>query len=294
MDIATHALMGVACAYPLIPEAPLVACSFIFGSVAPDLDAFSRVFGKLAFLRWHQTYTHSLLAVALGSVFLWLYLPAAGWDRWAPLAFALGMLVHIGTDVSNTYGTAVLAPFSARRFCTEWVFFIDAGTIVLTSLAIAGELLLPWPIPIAAVYVLTLAVYWILRMFLRQRAANLAPVNTISLIPSAFDFWNFFSCTVEGSEARTFRLNSITGRIRDEQEQTIYDEQSLDLLSDLPEFQMMRRLSPAYHVVSRESSEDLLTMRCRDLRVRNFGGLFGELEVRFGRDGSLINKVFHV
>lgn len=298
MDIATHALMGLACAYPIVPHAPLAASCFVLGSVAPDLDAFSRLFGKLAFLRWHQTYTHSLLAVVLGTAVLSLllpfFLPLTGWDRWAPLAFGLGMLMHIGTDVSNTYGTAVLAPFSGRRFCTEWVFFIDAGTIVLTSLAIAGELLLPWPVWIAVGYLLTLAGYWLLRMYLRNRAAKLAPPATISLIPSAFDFWNFFGYALQGEQAHTFRLNSITGRIRDEQHQTIYDEQALEQLSVLPEFQMMRRLSPAYHVVSRDSDASVLTLCCRDLRVRNFGGLFGELEVCFDHNGLLHKKVFHV
>lgn len=298
MDIATHALIGLACAYPLMPHAPLAASCFVLGSVAPDLDAFSRLFGKLAFLRWHQTYTHSLLAVGVGAavllLLLQLFLPITGWDRWASIAFGLGMLVHIGTDVSNTYGTAVFAPFSGRRFCTEWVFFIDAGTISLTLVALVAELLLTWPVWIAAGYVLSLAAYWLLRIYLRNRAAKLAPPATISLIPSAFDFWNYFGYFLQGDMASTFRLNSITGQIRDEQERTIYDEQSLDQLSALPEFQTMRRLSPAYHVVSRESDGSLLKLRCRDLRVRNFGGLFGELEVCFDHNGLLVKKVFHV
>ena len=65
MDIVTHALIGLASSAGLMHTHPALACGLVFGNVAPDLDAFSRLGGKHAFLRFHQTYTHSLAAMLL-------------------------------------------------------------------------------------------------------------------------------------------------------------------------------------------------------------------------------------
>jgi hypothetical protein len=42
MDIVTHAMMGAIAASPFLQSHPEAAAAFMFGSVAPDLDAFSR------------------------------------------------------------------------------------------------------------------------------------------------------------------------------------------------------------------------------------------------------------
>ncbi len=42
------------------------------------------------------------------------------------------MVFHSLLDYSNTYGITLLAPFSAKRFCGEWVFFIDVPVIVVS------------------------------------------------------------------------------------------------------------------------------------------------------------------
>ena len=44
---------------------------FIFGSVLPDVDSLSRLFGKVAFLRWHQTCTHSIPVVISATAIIW-------------------------------------------------------------------------------------------------------------------------------------------------------------------------------------------------------------------------------
>ncbi|MCZ6793580.1 MAG: metal-dependent hydrolase [Planctomycetota bacterium] len=122
MDIVTHTLAGAVVASPLLGSAPLTATCIVFGSVLPDLDSLSRCFGKVAVLRWHQTYSHSLAAVAVVTALAW---PALGTLGAAepmapPLALGGAVLVHILLDVSNTYGVALLAPFSRRRYCVEF------------------------------------------------------------------------------------------------------------------------------------------------------------------------------
>ena len=48
MDIVTHGMMGIVLASPFAASEPAAAGAFMLGSVFPDLDAFSRVFGKRA------------------------------------------------------------------------------------------------------------------------------------------------------------------------------------------------------------------------------------------------------
>ena len=49
-------------------------------------------------------------------------------------------MAHSLLDLTNTYGVAWFMPFSNRRFCLEWVFFIDA--VVLASLGVVLGLIL--------------------------------------------------------------------------------------------------------------------------------------------------------
>ena len=75
MDIITHAGIGLIAAAPMLNSRPELALGLVAGSVLPNLDALVRVFGKRAFLRSHQTWSHaipvqvavSLLAGVIGS-----------------------------------------------------------------------------------------------------------------------------------------------------------------------------------------------------------------------------------
>ena len=304
MDIVTHGMMGVVLASPIAPTHPVAASCFMLGSVLPDLDALSRVFGRRAFLAAHQTYSHSVpIILALGAA-LWAALRLAGVDApLAPAALALGMLFHSALDVTNTYGIMLLAPFSRRRFCTEWVFFIDAFVIAWTvphlaflAPAWAGRSHPASPAA-AAVYAGGLAFYWTLKVGLRRRAARLAPEGVVSLLPSALLPWRFLGCARDGGAMRLFTLNAATGGVHEDGEVRLDDDAWRETLRGVPEFETLRELSPAYHVVeaSRPDGADGPTrLVCRDLRTRNFRTRFGELEVTIDGDGAVLQKVFHV
>ena len=91
VDIVTHALIGGVLAAPLLEVAPIPAACLAFGAVLPDLDAFTRLFGKRAFMHAHQTYSHGLPAILsvalLGSPVLGLFGLA---EPWAGPALAAG------------------------------------------------------------------------------------------------------------------------------------------------------------------------------------------------------------
>ena len=123
MDIATHAMMGIVGASPALQTYPLGAVAFVFGSVAPDLDAFSRLFGKTAFMKFHQTYSHSLPVIVFTLGLVWGIAKLQGIDLTEILlGFGCGMFFHSLLDVSNTYGIKLFAPFSNQRYSLEWVF----------------------------------------------------------------------------------------------------------------------------------------------------------------------------
>jgi hypothetical protein len=56
----------------------------------------------------------------------------------------------------------------------------------------------------------------------------------------------------------------------------------------------MRGLSPAYHFVSAKATEAGELLACRDLRTRNFGTIYGDLEVLLDKNNGVLRTTFHV
>jgi len=301
VDILTHALIGGVLASPFFDSAPIPAACLVFGAVLPDLDAFSRLLGKRAFMHLHQTLSHGLPAIItvalVGSPILSLMgLEAA----WAGPALAAGMLVHTLLDLTNTYGIALFAPLSRRRFSMEWIFFIDAFVIAASGLSLglayrAIQTRGHAPPSIAIGFCAFFLLYAGLKAWLRSRAAKLAPEGTLALMPSALVPWHFLGCA-RSSEDRieTFLVDLLRGELRDQEEQTIHDGDLAEALASVPEFAIMRSLSPAYHAVQVEDEEAGRRVLCRDLRTRNFKTRFGELELRLDAAGAVQETLFHV
>jgi membrane-bound metal-dependent hydrolase YbcI (DUF457 family) len=299
MDIVTHAMTGVIAAAPLAAWRPLTAACATFGCVLPDLDVLARLLGKRAFLRCHQTFTHSLPVIAALTLVIlaawhWVGLP----EPWAPLALAAGMILHSMMDASNTYGAAIAWPLVRRRFSLGWLFFIDAVTLVVTGLfcAISLHNLRTFdssPAP-AIVFAAFVPAWWTTRLLLARRVRRLAPSDVKGLVPSALLPWRFYGYIMHGKRAELRRLNAFTGRQSPQGECGILDDEFAEQLSSVPEFGLMRQLSAGYHVVSAHADGDSVTVTCRDLRTRNFGGRFGILEVTFDSRGRAERTVFHV
>ena len=299
MDIVTHAGIGVVAAAPFMAERPEFAAGLVLGSVLPDLDALSRVFGKCAFLRFHQTWSHALLVQGLASVGAGLAATLFGIDG-VSLALGLfgGLAIHTFLDMSNTLGVKAFAPFSMRRFCFEWVFFIDSVVLVLTLIAVgltiwrflsSGEA----SISIAVTFVGLLALYVVTKGFLRRRAGTFIP-EAITLIPSALKPWKFFGVIESGNCVELFQINALTGNRETLKRQVVLDTDYDGLLANAPGFRLMRELSPAYHVVSAKWTDVGEVIVCRDLRTRNFGTTFGDLEVLLDANRKIVRTTFHV
>jgi len=145
MNILTHGLASLALARAAWPRAPKqVWIVAVAAGVVADIDSASAWWGASAWLRWHRTYTHSLLAsLVIAMAF------AAGYRLMADdflrerfsvknafaMALAAGWL-HLFMDVWDWEGTAVLWPFSAKRFAIDLVVDLDPWVIAMLLAAL--------------------------------------------------------------------------------------------------------------------------------------------------------------
>jgi membrane-bound metal-dependent hydrolase YbcI (DUF457 family) len=145
MDLGTHALASVALVRAALPRAPRAIWTLVIlaGTIA-DLDALSAFVGPSAFLKWHHTDSHSLVAsVALSALLTGVYLLLSSKPSPAqvspPALFGLvllAQLLHLALDASQSEGIALLWPFSGRRVAADWLPSIDPWIIALLIAAI--------------------------------------------------------------------------------------------------------------------------------------------------------------
>ncbi|AJY75736.1 metal-dependent hydrolase [Paenibacillus beijingensis] len=229
MDSGTHfvvglGLAGLATVDPVVYNSPVVFSAVLIGTVvgsqAPDFDSFLRLKSNAAYIRNHRGITHSLPAIVIWTVLItaalqigfrglpWLHV--GGW-------VLLAVLVHIFSDLFNTYGTQAARPFSQQWIAWNIIHIFDP--VIFTTHVMA---LLLWAFDFAdpriifpVLYGFT-ALYYVWRTFehRRQSAALLkadaeaADGEEYLLIPtvSLFD-WNVVKRMKDGS----FRVGDFRG-----------------------------------------------------------------------------------
>ncbi|MEW4453751.1 metal-dependent hydrolase [Bremerella sp. JC817] len=309
MDIVTHALIGATSAAGLLAWQPELACGVVLGNVAPDLDAFSRLGGKQAFIRFHQTYTHSVAAVALvglASAGLWI----ASQTEWSLLlvGIAIGMVMHVGLDLTNSYGVRWAWPFQRSRMALDWIFFIDLPMLLWTLIGLSlvtwawgNGLWLAW---ISGGYVAGLLLMITVRGMIAMRARRLAvslskaandrQATRISVIPTTWLPWRFLVCRDWGDACLTSTLNVWQGEEQDVQRIPLHDDAMPAAIEELPPWQAMRELSTFYHAVEKEVENGQTTFVCRDLRIRNYATRFGTLTCQVDAAGQIVRSEWEV
>lgn len=278
MDIVTHVMMGAAATSPFWATHPLESVTLVFGSMLPDVDAFSRSFGKVAYLRSHQTWTHAIpMQVALTAIGVAL-LHASDLALFVPAVLCLGAgaVLHSLLDWTNTYGVTLFAPFDRERRCLEWVFFIDGTVVGLTVGALVAQ---GWlfatagttSVAVGVGWLLATAAYFLTKAALRRRAGEALPA-AVSLVPSALWPWRFYALVVDGERATTCTVNGWTGALTESEEHRLGSPNGLEALA---EYRVMRELSAGFLPLAATGGR----LVCRDLRTRNFGTDFGRLTV---------------
>jgi inner membrane protein len=145
MDIVTHGLVGALVARTVRPRTPwpgVVAA--VGGGLAPDLDVIARFWDPMATITVHRTMTHSFVGGLLlaGVIAAVSKLGVRRLSFAALAAFAyVGVLSHVGLDLLNPFGTAVLWPLTPWRFGLGWLYVIDP---VVTGLVVVALVLAAW------------------------------------------------------------------------------------------------------------------------------------------------------
>ena len=166
VDIVTHGLASLAVARGLFPRAgKLAMASAVLAGTIADIDWLSNYFGPSAFLRWHGTYTHSILVAVLvsaGASMCVALVPSrstavraaqpkghatlTGAPSRGDLAIALApvlyvslcaALLHIAMDACQSHGVALFWPFSPKRFAADWLPGIDPWILTILIACIA-------------------------------------------------------------------------------------------------------------------------------------------------------------
>src|SRR5258708_7493831 len=147
MDPLTHALASYTLKRASFPRAPLstTIAMLVAGTIA-DVDALSKFAGPSAFLTFHRTYCHSLLAALLFSLLVTLPFllrkRTANENPLPPIPIFLAALsaavLHPLMDLCQSTGVELFWPFSPRRFALDWLPQLD---LWIMGILLAGILL---------------------------------------------------------------------------------------------------------------------------------------------------------
>ena len=148
MDIGTHALASLALSRASFPRAPRLIWAFtIPAGVIADADAGSALLSPSAYLAWHRTYTHSLLASLIIA-----FIFSAGYRLWASrdlmsrmsagkvfVATLLVQWLHLTVDAAQWQGVELFWPFNGARIAMDWMPTIDPWIVTI----LVATILLP-------------------------------------------------------------------------------------------------------------------------------------------------------
>jgi inner membrane protein len=146
MDTTTHALVGYAIMKTGLSEGTgrWGVIAGVCASVFPDIDLVLREFFGTEFtIRYHRYLTNSLFLIVPFSLLLaQLFVRVSGIRRfWSFFIICLiEILAHTFLDLTTSFGTMILSPFSNRRFALDWLFIVDPYLV----LSLLIPLLVAW------------------------------------------------------------------------------------------------------------------------------------------------------
>ncbi|MDQ0339728.1 inner membrane protein [Caldalkalibacillus uzonensis] len=146
MDTASHFLIGaglggLAHLHPEVASTPSVGLAVTIGTViasqAPDFDCVCRLKGDAAYFKYHRGISHSIpfwfIWPTLITLLIIPFVDGLSWSLLWMWCF-IAVLVHVGLDVLNTYGTQALRPFTEEWLAKDVLMILDPY-IFLTQLA---------------------------------------------------------------------------------------------------------------------------------------------------------------
>jgi inner membrane protein len=179
VDPLTHLATGVICSQ--LVSTPSRWWATVAGAIfalLPDIDYLFIYWDRLAFIRYHRGFTHSLVALPLFALAGALAGRFLGGPRWFKPLLILGLVVlstHLLLDLATSYGTQLLSPFFRKRFALDWIFIIDPYFTALLLVGAIAALAFPfWGPKVGGGVLATAAVYLLVCAAYHHQALNLA------------------------------------------------------------------------------------------------------------------------
>jgi membrane-bound metal-dependent hydrolase YbcI (DUF457 family) len=147
VDPLTRSLASFVLMRATFPRAPRAVWPVaIVAGIAADIDGLSAAFGPTAYLKWHLTFLHSLLAAillaVLSSLLYRVLAPNTLRERFSPLAVLvltlLAACLHLAVDTCQSDGLSLFWPIGTRRIAADWLPALDP---VILAILIAAILL---------------------------------------------------------------------------------------------------------------------------------------------------------
>lgn len=142
MNIVAHGLTSLAIARGCFPRRGWsIAVGMLVAGTIADVDAVSGFFGPSAYLRWHQTYTHSLVGTLCVLAIGMAVAISAGARKgstlpWIALAMLVAAVGHVMMDLWQSDGVTVLWPIRGTRFAADFVPGTDPWILTLLVLGL--------------------------------------------------------------------------------------------------------------------------------------------------------------
>lgn len=294
MDIVHHGAIGAAGYVFLVGNDHFLAgTAFCAGSVIPDLDVGFMVFGKRVFLKNHQGPTHSLvmspfIALAIGAPLMYLN-PEPGFGLGIYAAALIGLWSHTFLDLTNTFGILLAWPLKNKRVSLDSVFFVDAFLWAWTFSYFALYYFLEDPGPIFPVYAFVFLAYLVFKFFLRKSVKG--ALGSRFVVPSALNPFEFYIMEEAESGIKTYLYNSLFRSSKNEEVHEYPDPAHKEMAQTSEVFEDVSRITKYLHITDVSEQGGGLAIEARDLAVRNFGGRFGRVTLKFNSDGELIDEV---
>jgi inner membrane protein len=179
VDPVTHLASGLLLSQLLpAPSRAAAAVAGVLLAFLPDIDYFLVYLDRLAFIRYHRGFTHSLAAVPLFALLVAGLGRALAGPRWFRPLFLMGLAIgaaHLLLDLGTSYGTQIFSPFSRRKFTLDWVFIIDPYLTALLAAGASFALFFPnRGRPLGWVCLAVAGAYFLLCGFFHHQALTLA------------------------------------------------------------------------------------------------------------------------
>ncbi|MDF2605939.1 MAG: hypothetical protein K0S34_129 [Bacillales bacterium] len=185
MDTATHFAMGIslgglALVDPVIATdtelARAAMAAAIIGSQIPDIDTIFKLQNNAKYIKNHRGATHSIPAILIWPFFITFLLGLIyRFNEYNHIIVVslIAVVIHVGMDILNGYGTQALKPFSNKWLAIgaintfdSFIFFLHISGIFLWLIGLSAVIVFPLVYTINVLYIFY-------RFFKRQQIVNM-------------------------------------------------------------------------------------------------------------------------